>query len=328
MPSPISRQVGQSGEKVVNLTSAFSAFIGILQAKIDTAATYITITHAVPANFALTSLPSSPPTTPSGSVMQEDYFTPRVFSSAVPVANRHDTFTRRGVKSPAAWSPGLAVPPATSDFALLERYIPPATILEYDDLFLPTGPSALVDRLMELSTDRGTLLFIYPTKAGAQTFVSKYLNPVLEPVLRSVTTGHCLTADIGVNIGTMEAVEHLATFDGLKRNVSILLKGLNRGTDSTNLSHYTITHTNKAVVHIHRKVWAQWYIKQETPKIRHVTTEYLSKARLLTGDENVSYGMLTREILEGVEHRSYAGGEAPGEDSAIEVGIFVIQRSA
>ena len=304
--------------------------MSVLQENLSTSSTqYIQVTHAVPANFALTSLPSSPPTTPSIINPPEDYFTSRVFSSAVALVDRHDTFTRRNdlTMSPFVLSPSLAVPPSSTDFALLERYIPPSSAQEFLDLFTLSGPSVLADRLVELSPDGGTLLFIYPTKVGAETFKTCYLNPILDPILRSVITSHCLSLDIGVELGTMASISHLVPFEGLKRKLNMLLRGLSGGTVPTSKARYTLVHANKSMVHVHRQVWKQWYLKQEAPKIRHVTTQYLSRARKQLGNENVSQVMLMRSIVEGIEQRDYGRGESSEEQEGIEVGIFVIRRS-
>ncbi|MCJ1398472.1 hypothetical protein MMC11_001672 [Xylographa trunciseda] len=330
LPSPVSLPPPKPHESAVVPTTAFSSLMSVLQEKLLTNSTqYIQVTHAVPANFALTSLPSSPPTTPGLIHPQEDYFTSRVFSSAVALVDRHDTFTRRNDHSrmPALLSPSLAVPPSSTDFALLERYIPPSSIEEFMDLFSSSGPSILSDRLVELSPDGGTLLFIYPTKVGAETFKTDYLNPILDPILRSVITSHCLSLDIGVELGTMASINHLVPFEGLKRKVNMLLRGLGRGTGSTGKARYALLHANKSTVHVHRKVWTQWYLKQEAPKIRHVTTEYLRRARKQVGNENVNQVMLMRSIVEGVEQRDYGHGGSLEEQGGIEVGVFVIRRS-
>ena len=330
LPSPIYFPPPKPEEPDLAPTTAFPSLMSALQDKLLTGSTqYIQVTHAVPANFALTSLPSSPPTTPGITNPQEDYFTSRVFSSAVALVDRHDTFTRRNDNTiiPLLHSPNLAVPPSSTDFALLERYIPPSSAQEFMDLFSLGGPSILADRLVELSPDGGTLLFIHPTKAGAETFKTDYLSPILDPILRSVITSHCLSLDIGVELGTMASVDHLVSFESLRRKINMLLRKLSHGTGTTSKTLYNILHANISTVHVHRKVWTQWYLKQEAPKIRHVTTEYLRRARKQIGNENVNQVMLMRSIVEGVEQRDYGHGGNPEEQGGIEVGVFVIKRS-
>lgn len=300
-------------------TTAFPSLISALQNRLCSATPYFQVHHIVPPTFSLTSLPTSPPSTPSVNVSvipQTDYFSPNIFSSAVAVIDRHDKYSK-----PTMPSSPFAVVPNTADFVLYERYIPPCTVQEFKDLFLTTGQSALVDRLAELSPNNGTLVFIYPTKSGAATFKTKLLDPILDPVLRSIITSHCLSSDIGVRIGTMAAAQHLLTFEAMKRNVQALLRGLGR--DSR---HFTLVHAKKAVVHVERKVWADWYVKQETPRIRNITTEYINRAVRLPQEEHISYAVLTREIIEGVLKRDYAKGEEPGVEGRLEVGVFVVRR--
>jgi len=300
-------------------TTAFPSLISALQNRLCSATPYFEVHHIVPPTFSLTSLPTSPPSTPSVNVSvipQTDYFSPNIFSSAVAVIDRHDKYSK-----PTMPSSPFAVVPNTADFVLYERYIPPSTVQEFKDLFLTTGQSALVDRLAELSPNNGTLVFIYPTKSGAATFKTKLLDPILDPVLRSIITSHCLSSNIGVRIGTMAAAQHLLTFEAMKRNVQALLRGLGR--DSR---RFTLVHAKKAVVHVERKVWADWYVEQETPRIRHITTEYINRAVRLPQEEHISYAVLTREIIEGVLQRDYAKGEEPGVDGGLEVGVFVVRR--
>lgn len=301
-------------------TTAFPSLISALQSRLSSATPYFQVHHIVPPTFSLTSLPTSPPSTPSVNVSvvpQTDYFSPNIFSSAVAVIDRHDKYSK---PTSVPCSP-FAVVPNTADFVLYERYMPPSTVQEFKDLFLTTGQSALVDRLAELSPQNGTLLFIYPTKAGGTTFKTKLLDPILDPVLRSVITSHCLSSDIGANVGNMVAAEHLLTFEAMKCKVQVLLKGLGR--DSR---RFTLVHAQKAVVDVERKVWSDWYVKQETPRIRNITTEYINRAVRLPQEEHISYAVLTREIVDGVLQRDYAEGEEPGMDSGIEVGVFVVRR--
>jgi len=325
LPSPIAQN--QSSSSI----TAFPALMTALQSNIQSSSTpYIQVTHAVPSNFALASLPTSPANTPSidpSMDTQEDYFGASVFSSAVGTVDRHDKFSNKENLGSMNSSATLVVPPATSDFALLERYIPPSTVQEFDDLFLPTGPSVLVDRLVELSPNNGTLLFIYPTRDGAATFKSKYLNPILDPVLRSVMISHCLSSVICRQVGAMAALEHILTMDGIKRKLQILLRQLGRGNGPMGKAHYTLVHASKASVYIERKEWGEWYVKQESSRIRHIATDYINQAVRLPQEEFVSYAMLTREIVEGVMQRAYPEGESPGGEEGIEVGVFVVRRT-
>ena len=319
LPSPVAEAAG------VSLTTAFPALIAGLQTKLQAfQSQYIQITHAVPPGFSLNSLPTSPPGTPMGGTGQQDYFTlgNNVFSSAFALVDRHDKHTP-GLRLPIPSSPCLAAPPSSIDFSLMERYIPPSTVEELTDLFNLHGSSNLVDRLLELSSKDGTLLFIYPTKTGADTFTSKYLGPILDPLLRNIISSRHLSADIGASIGKMVAATHLLSFANMSRKLAILLHELSRTAQPFN-STYKVVYSTKQTVKIEKSVWLEWFVRQEKPRIRQVTTEYFNRAKMLPGDENVNYAALTREIMEGMVKREYEDGP-PKE--GVEVGVFVVRRS-
>ena len=49
--------------------------------------TWINVFHAIPGKFNLQDLPRSPPSTPGPAIGGEDYFTEKVFDSAVSIAD-------------------------------------------------------------------------------------------------------------------------------------------------------------------------------------------------------------------------------------------------
>ena len=322
LPCPVS---GQDSPEPIN---SFPTLIDILQGKLQTSTTpYIMATHAVPPRFNLANLPTSPPVTPSGARTETssaniDYFNLAVFANAVPV----NDYQAPGTSSTAPQSPCPVVPPASVDFTLLERYIPPSTSQEYLDLFNPTGPSVLLDRLFELSPDGGTLVFIYPTKVGAETFASQYLGPILDPILRSMVIIHQLSASLGIGVGRMDAINHMVNFEAMKRKISLLLKKLNRGTSSTKKSNYSLVFSSKESIPLERKVWTEWWTHQETPRVREVVARYFQRAERLPKNQDVTGSVLVREILSGVSTRQYDTGEEPKDD--VEIGVFVVKRTA
>ncbi|KAL9120033.1 MAG: hypothetical protein Q9187_003413 [Circinaria calcarea] len=314
--------------------TAYSTLVTAIQTKLEShQSLFISVIHAVPSRFSLANLPTSPPGTPNSSIgpgvnstIPEDYFNMRgVFSSAVPVANHHELYGP-ATNTPVPSSPSLAVPPASISIAILERLIPPSNVQELFDLFAQTGPSVLLNRLIELSPRKGMLLFIYPTKAGSTTFASRYLGPILDPVLRTMVNSHSLSADIAVDLGRIEAVEHLLSYEGMKRKINTLLEKLNRGSNPSNGSNYSLVYSSKESVQIDRHVWAEWFLQQETPRFRHVTTRYFQRARRLPEQPHVNYAVLTREIVEGITERKYNAGEEPGIEDGIEVGVYVVRR--
>jgi len=169
---------------------------------------------------------------------------------------------------------------------VVERYLPPPSPREYRDFFSPQGPSVLVDRLLELSPNGGSLLLIYPTKKGAQTFKGHYLGPILDPLLRQLVVVNELSADVGMSLGQMTAISHMDDFETMQSNVQRLCREVSMRESSQSRSRapapshtnsgtwFNLIHACKGEVIIDRKLWAEWYIQQETPRGREVLNEY------------------------------------------------------
>ena len=295
-----------------------------MQAKLeDTPGRYIEVTHAVPSNFNMARLPTSPVGTPmSFGAGELDYFNMSVFSKAV-IAVDHHTASHASVPS----SPHPVVAPSSVGVSLLERFVPPTNLQEYLDLFTRDSPSVLVDRLVELTPENGSLIFIYPTAYGAATFASRYLGPLLDPLLRTMVGIHELTADMGAEVGKMAVVEHMDAFERTVQKINVLLRHMNRGSPRSGPApKYFLEHSSKETVQLERKAWTEWWMHQETPRIRQVMNRYFQRALRLPQSKEITAGSLVREILIGVENRAYADYDAPRE--GIEVGVFVIRRTA
>ena len=284
---------------------------------------YIDVTHAVPPHFNMALLPSSPMGTPNPVSGQMDYFSMSVFSKAV-VALHHDDV----LKTPVPSSPHPIVPPNTVGVTLLERYIPPSTPQEFLDLFSMEAPSVLVDRLIELAPDGGMMVFIYPTLNGANAFASRYLGPLLDPLLRTMISIHGLTTDLSQEIGKMAAVDSMFSFEKLVRKITFLLPRLGRTTAgaTTAIRKYTLVQSSRQVVDIARPTWTEWWLQQEAPRIREVLRRYYKRGSRLPQRRDVTEGGLAREVLDGVKGRSYGPYDKPRD--GVEVGVFVIKRSA
>ncbi|KAI9823999.1 MAG: hypothetical protein M1819_001087 [Sarea resinae] len=302
---------------------AFPIVINALHGKIPpNQMTSITVVHAVPSRFNLADMPSSPPGTPTSTSTGEDYFSTSIFSSAVPVCDYQD----RKPTTPLPSSPCPLVPPASVHVSLLERYIPPGSTAESADLFNTEGPSLLVDRLAELSPEKGTLLFIYPTKRGGKSFANDYLGPILDPVLRSMMVVNDFSADFGGTIGRMTAVDSLRDFEPMKRRVLMLCNELSKS-KATNIprSTYSILQCSKQEVKVDRKIWSNWWVHQERARVRDGLGRYFRKARKLPDDADVMPINLLQDVLDAVGERPYENPLAPV--GGIEVGVFVIRRS-
>ncbi|KAK7732205.1 hypothetical protein SLS57_001185 [Botryosphaeria dothidea] len=284
---------------------------------------WINVFHAVPGRFNMADLPTSPPSTPGPPVGGDDYFTMKVFDSAVQVTDYEGE-----VK--AARSPRPVVPPGSVDVSIVERYIPPTSASEFAGLYSTSGSrSLLLDRLAELSPDHGTLLFIYPTRTGGRTFMNSYLGPVLDPILRSMHVVHDLSADLGSSLGHMAAVEHLHEFEEMQRRLDTFLHQLNSGKTSERFklggSNFQIVYAKKQEARLARNVWASdWWIKQEKPRVRSAVSKYFRLAHKLPPEDQVMPTNLIQEVLDGVAKKPYEFGEPK---KGVEVGVFVIRRS-
>lgn len=313
-------------------TTAFHSMVSGIQEKINSSDLYIHITHAVPAKFSMNQIPNSPVTTPSlqsTGTATGDYFSlpTKVFSNAVVAMGHQDV-----LNSPVPSSPYPVVPPSSVTISLLERFIPPPSAEEYLHLFSPGGPSALVDRLTELSPTGGSLVFIYPTATGASSFANTYLGPLLHPLLRTMCSIHNLSMDFGAGIGSIGAVDQMLSFENLSRKIQILLRKLSRGKSAIYRKppKFTLVHSSRQQVDLDRKMWTEWWAQQEAPRMRTVVDRYLRRGSMLPsriGGQDVTAATLVQEVLDGVKDgRKYADYDA--ERDGVEVGVYVIKRTA
>ncbi|KAK6005173.1 hypothetical protein QM012_007952 [Aureobasidium pullulans] len=303
---------------------AFPTIISSLHDETPTSPTcWINVFHALPGRFNLADLPTSPPSTPGPPIGGDDYFTSKVFDSAVHILDYADN-----LKS-LPQSPRPVVPPSSVDVSIVERYIPPTNKNEFADMFTTKGPSLLVDRLVELSPDNGTLIFVYPTKRGAQTFVNEYLGPILDPILRSMVVVNGFSSDMGQQLGKMVAVDELPDHDMMKRKIMSLCSSLSQSSPGMERfqklpTNFELLLSTTEEVILDRKVWSQdWWAKQEKPRIRETISRFFRKANRAQEDQTpVS---LVHEVLDGVAQKAYPEGKE--KQSGIEVSVFVISRS-
>ncbi|KAF2748295.1 hypothetical protein M011DRAFT_441591 [Sporormia fimetaria CBS 119925] len=281
---------------------------------------WINVFHALPGRYTLFDLPKSPPSTPGPVVEGDEFFTSKVFDSAVAVA---DYQLDSNLLSP---SPRPVVPPGSVNVSIVERYIPPTNGNEFSEMFKTQGRSLLYDRLIELSPKSGVLLFIYPTRTGARRFMSDYLGPVLDPLLRTVTVVHEFPSDLGKSLGRMTAVDQLAEYDTLHDQLQALLQKLNElsgAAASIPEGTYSILHASREEIILDRKAWARdWWIKQEKPRVRDLVTKYFRKK---VPNSDLTPSTLIQEILDGVVNREYASESRP---RGIELGVFIIKKTS
>ena len=293
--------------------------------------TWINVFHAIPGRFNLADVPTSPPTTPGPAVGGDDYFTQKIFDSAVSISDYQDDVTS------LPRSPRPIVPPSSIDVSIVERYIPPCSSNEFSEMFDPNGSSILVDRLVELSPKNGSLLFIYPTRTGAQTFMREYLGPILDPLLRAMVVVHGVSSDLCMSLGNMTAVQHLLEYESLQHRISALRARLTQRNTATRRFHgrrpmFTLSYASKQFVKLQRGIWAQeWWTKQEKTRLKDtINNHYRESQTRRTSMSEFSHQpasptVVLQELLDGVNGKPTQ--EQVVNDSAIEVGVFVITRS-
>ena len=284
---------------------------------------YITITHAVPHKFDLNSLPTSPPATPNLVQGTGDYFNQYTFAHAAVVPAYHTP--TRGLSTSNSSSPNPIVPPRSVQVAILERYIPPSSIREYNDLFSIHGRSALLDRLSELSIDGGTLLFIFPTKAGATMFSDSYLSPVLTPILLQIVNLNRLVWNLAEDIGRMPVIPIMNEFDTMKAKITTLCRAINERPSIGADSRFELVHSSIGSVPLDHATWREWYIEQEQGRVREVLRSYWKQGRRLPGDTEVTDATIARAVIDGL--RKGVKGARPASGGGVEVGVFVVKRS-
>src|SRR6201994_4392452 len=324
--------------------------------------TWISHWHAVSGRFNLAELPTTPPTTPGAPGIGDDYFTTRVFDSAVAVPDYQQNptfqFPQRGhgslLRAAPTTQPRPAVPPSSVHISITERYIPPTSSSEFVDLFDPmSGRSLLSDRLTELADDCGLLIFIYPTKQGAQTFLKHYLGAALDPILRRMMVVNELTTNVCQEIGSMQAVEELPAFEELNARLRAFCEELGSPSSpsSTVLSSlsgkavkYSVVESSRKLVDLSPEVWADWWCGQEKPRIRKILDSFLrlnpGRGRSSSGTDNIPISSRARlrdvsssdgstmsymiDIIQGL--KKGAMGKSHIHKDPIEVGLFVIRK--
>ena len=291
--------------------------------------TWINVFHAIPGRFNLQDLPRSPPNTPGPAVGGEDYFTEKIFDTAVSIADYQKDLSQ------LPRSPRPIVPPSSIEVSVVERYIPPSTPNEFAKMFDPNGPSILIDRLVELSPNNGSLLFIYPTKVGAETFTREYLGPILDPALRWMGVTEGFSAELNRTLGNMVSAHQLLDHESMHHRMATLCARLTQRSSAAERFHgrrpsLTLSYAARKRVELPRDAWARdWWIKQEKPRIRESVTRYAREAQTRPSNEHNDRQpatVLIQRLLDDVVQKPYQTGQEP--ENGIEVSVFVITRTA
>ncbi|KAL1610050.1 hypothetical protein SLS60_001715 [Paraconiothyrium brasiliense] len=297
----------------------FPHIIAAIHDQSPTNTAWINVFHALPGRFTLSDLPKSPPSTPGPAVGGDEYFTSKVFDSAVAIPD----YQLDSKLLPA--SPRPVVPPGSVNVSIVERYIPPTNTNEYAEMFQLRGRSLLHDRLVELSPHNGMLLFIYPTKTGARSFMQHYLGPILDPLLRAITVVHDLSSELGKSLGQMSSVNYLDEYERLHDQVTRYCSMLSEGGSGDRNSVFTVVQASKEEAVLERTAWANdWWIKQEKPRIRETVNKYFRQVKKLPTSE-MTGSHLIQEVLDGVANRK--ADDIRSESRGVEVGVFIIRRT-
>ncbi|KAK6537658.1 hypothetical protein TWF694_011832 [Orbilia ellipsospora] len=299
---------GIHGTEDEGTTTALSAITSAIQ-KVhgtDTRRVYIHVSHAISSNPSAPKLQSSNLTgssvnsaaTSAGSLVpsafltspahERDFFSSTVFNSIVMAQDPVSYAIPPGFPVPILQrpSPNPALPPFSLHFSLLERYIPPSTPTADSAMFSPYS-SVLLDRVVELSPNGGSLLFIYPTKTGARQFLDRYLGKVLDPLLRRLMVLYRLRDDLLWGISRMAAVEQMQEFDELKDRLEHFCRRLSDKAKedadekrwmgpSFFFPNVSVVHAQKANVSLSQSSWREWWTFQESTRIRETVKNHFT----------------------------------------------------
>jgi hypothetical protein len=330
IPNPLLKVLSHALPSPSHTGHAYTSIIEAIHDSTPTSPTmWINLFHAIPGRFNLEELPTSPPNTPGPPIGGDDYFTQKIFGSAVPITDYQQDL------SSLPRSPRPVVPPNSIDVSIVERYIPPSSPREFKGMFSVDGPSILIDRLIELSPHNGSLVFIYPTKVGAQTFMQEYLSPILDPVLRSTVTANGLSSELCQSLGSMPAVNFLPGHAELERKTIALCAHLTQRSATMSRFHghrakFSVVHSSTKEVPLSRQAWAKdWWTKQEKTRVAEVVVRNAQEAQTKSSNRYVdrppSATELWQKLLKDVENRPYDVGTEPKR--GVEVAMFVIKRS-
>jgi hypothetical protein len=314
-----------SQSKSTEVQSVFEKVVEAIQNHC-TITPYITITHAVSQVMSMDEVPASPPATPNANNSGDDYFNDQtIFTHAAVVPAYHSQSNPQ--LTMGSRPTNIIAAPSSIHVSVLERYIPPTTPQEVNDFFTLSRRSYLADRLLELSSNNGTLLLVYPTRRGGSTFTNRYVGPVIEPFLRQFILLNGLYTQLAATVGQMAAVAAMKSFKEIQEAVTAMCQALSQRAPFRGLlpSRYEIVQAETAEVVLDRAVWKDWYIEQEQPRLRQNMVDYHKSGGRMPaprGQIEVTPGMLAREVIDGVRQSRAEAGNA-----GLEVGVFVIRRT-
>lgn len=286
----------------------------------------ITITHArkISPGQVVEDFPKSPPATPYHTGGDSYFGDQTIFTHVAEVPVHHDLrYASQGIETTAQ----RHIMTAEASSIVLERYIPPTTADETLDLFDANScRSYLADRLPELAPSVGSLIFIYPTKTGAQTFARRYVGPVLDPLLREMSILKGLNTNAAERLGRMRSIDSMFEFEEMQEKLQNLCDSMNsRIAFQRTRTEFRIEHSDTAHIVLDRDTWMTWFVEQEQMRMKQDLVDYHREGGILPDTENVNTevtaGMLSREVTDGLRKSTRIAGEV-----GVEVGVFVIRR--
>ena len=300
--------------------SVFEEIVEAIQAKY-TQPLYMQITHAVPQVVSMQEVPASPPATPNNQQNNDDYFDNQtIYTHASTIPIYHGQLQLPSTGSGPKIS-GLVTAPSSTQISTLERYIPPTTGQEVHDFWSISRRSYLIDRMTELSVGGGTLLLVYPTQVGGAVFARQYIGPVLDPFVRQFVSLNNMTTNVAAAMGDHPAVDRMMTFEEMQERLKTLCQELTPRAPGRGLrGEFSVIHAEKAEVTLDRTTWLEWFIEQESGRLRQNIVDYQKAGGRMP---TASPPSLAREVVEGIrKSKEEAGGVG------IEVGVFIVRRSA
>ena len=271
----------------------------------------------------MSDLPGSSATTPRDD-NSEWYFASHVIASAV-LSRDYGSDEKQDAVPPM-------VVPSSLHLAIVERFIPPSSEKEVHDTINPQANVLLVERLRELSTKNGCLLFLYPTSAGAETFKIKYLGNCLDPILRAMMVRYNLTDNFCSTVNKMQAVGAIPSYGELCLKMESLCSMLNTEENKTadsrvvESAQYAVAHTSRAEVPFSLQKLIKWWISQEKPRVKREIQQYVKSPRRtarIHGPDDIHPSALVQEVMESLMKKA----ESLESEARIELGVFVIRKS-
>lgn len=339
----------------------FPQIISKIQSLVASRQTH-TISHiqAISGEYNSSEIPSTPPVTPALPQGEDSYFPTNVFDMTVSVPDYQQSQTELQTQGSTSYttkrvdylpqnSPRPAVPPASIHVSITERYIPPARSSEFNELFdSSSGRSLLADRLIELSASDGFMIFVYPTKAGALTFLKEYLSPILAPMIRHWMVMWNLGEQQCRDIEGSDVAEDMLSYGEMKARVKAFCQSssasntISRHSSGISSSEevpalLNLVHAEQTRVSLVPQAWSHWWCRQHKSRIIDVLGSQIRQKMARSQPEGHDADESSSSDNSGIhrtaqvlEHVRKVSSETTSHDQSkgVEVGVFIIKKQA